>query len=72
MNKNKLLNSTQLVEMLGYTRKSLYTIRWRIKNGQADSNSLPTPLKKRGQLRWTLQSVLDWLDTLSQPEDETA
>ena len=65
MFKDRLLNTTELAELLGYTVGSLHTLRWRIKRGIIDKNRLPEPIMWPGQLRWSKKAVERWLEAFN-------
>lgn len=55
-----LVNSDQLAEMLGITRKGLYHA--------LDAGQLPSPVKIGNRLRWRIEDIEQWLDDLAQSE----
>lgn len=57
-----LINSDQLAEMLGISRKSLYHA--------LDAGQLPSPIKIGNRLRWRIEDIEAWLDDLAVSEAE--
>lgn len=57
-----LINSDQLAEMLGISRKSLYHA--------LDVGQLPSPIKIGNRLRWRIEDIEAWLDDLAVSEAE--